>query len=272
MSRTTGSDSAAGTAEAPWRTIQKADAAAKAGTCVNVQPGLYNAGVRLTHGGSAATPTGYVVYRCTVLLACKIAVHGGNAAPAFAINATGQGPNYIVIDGFDIAAPDPAVYGVGVFVNNNLGPPRPVHSAHHIWITNNRIHGFGQAGIGTNEADWIFVLHNEVYGNASVTCDAQGSGIGLVVAKATPGYTPTAADALWSPYSQVIARNVVHDNMLTACGNAGNPYDTDGNGIIVDTFNGSGVDDVAYPQQTLVFGNVAYRNGGAEILVSVPPA
>jgi parallel beta-helix repeat protein len=87
------------------------------------------------------------------------------------------------------------------------------------------------------------------------------------VAKATPHYTPTAADQAWAPFHQVVAWNVAYDNMLTRCGNAGSAYDTDGNGIIIDTFNGAGVDNVWYTDQTLVANNVTYNNGGKGIEV-----
>ncbi|HVY16468.1 MAG TPA: hypothetical protein VHB27_14675, partial [Rhodopila sp.] len=135
-------------------------------------------------------------------------------------------------------------------------------SVHHLWALNNIVHGYGQAGINTNESDWVYVLHNTTYDNANVTCDAQGSGIGIVVAKATPNYTLTTMDKTYAPYHQIISWNVSYNNILTQCGTASNPYDTDGNGIIMDTFNGSGVDNVLYPNQTLVANNVTYNNGG----------
>ncbi len=262
-----GSDAAVGTSTAPWATLQRADNGRIAGDCVNVMPGTYTAGVHVTNGGNRAAATGYVVYRCQTLDACIITATGGNGAPAFTFNTAG-GPNYVVIDGFELAARSSLTYGVGVLVTNNpTGAPTSARSSHHIWMINNIIHGYGEAGIGTNEADWLFVLHNTVYDNAHVTCDAQGSGIGLVVAKATQNYTPTLADLAWAPFHQVVAWNVSRDNALTQCGKASNAYDTDGNGIIMDTFNGSGVDDVLYVDQTLVANNATYNNGGKGIAV-----
>jgi len=263
----TGSDAGAGSRSAPWATLQHADAGRVAGDCVQVAPGTYAAGLRVTRGGDRAAPDGYVVYRCETLDGCRITAAGGNSAPAFTFNAEG-GPNYVVIDGFELAASRPVTYGVGIFINNNpAGGPTAKPAAHHVWMLNNIIHGYGEAGVGTNEADWLFVLHNTVYDNARVTCDAQGSGIGLVVAKATPGYVPTAADQAWAPFHQVVAWNIAHGNMLTQCGTAASAYDTDGNGIIIDTFNGAGVDNVLYPHRTLVAHNVAYGNGGKGIMV-----
>ena len=266
----TGNDANRGTQSAPWATLQHADAAAGgrvAGDCVNVAPGTYAAGVMLRHGGNLASATGYVAYRCQRLDRCKITSTGGNGAPTFTINTAG-GPNYIVIDGFEMAASSPVVYGNGVFINNNgTGEPTGTLSVHHIWIINNVIHGYGESGIGTNEADWIFALHNLVYNNAMVTCDAQGSGIGLVVAKVVANYLPTTQDQRWAPFHQVVAWNVARDNIITRCGSASSAYDTDGNGIIVDTFNGNGVDNVSYPDQTLVANNVVYSNGGKGIQI-----
>jgi parallel beta-helix repeat protein len=266
----TGNDSNNGSQSAPWASLQHADGGAGgrvAGDCVNVAPGKYIAGVHVNNGGNHAAADGYVVYRCQTIDGCQITAVGGNGAPAFTFNTVG-GPNYVVIDGFELVASTPVPYGVGILITNNVnGAPVGMPASHHIWMINNIIHGYGEAGIGTNEADWIFVLHNSVYDNARATCDAQGSGIALVVAKATPNYTPTAADNAWTPFHQVIAWNVAHDNMLTGCGKASDPYNTDGNGIIMDTFDGSGVDRVLYPHPSLVANNIIYGNGGKGIAV-----
>lgn len=269
----TGRDGNDGSQPAPWATLQRANNAlptdgSSAGTCINVAPGIYPAGVTLTAGGRLAAPTGYVVWRCGGGMdSCKITANGGPWDRAFAILSP-NGPNYIVIDGFELAAGSQAPYANGVAIsNNNAGPPNRTPAAHHVLILNNIIHDFGEGGISADEADWIFVLHNTVYGNSHVTCDAQGSGISFVVAKETPNYTLTSADKQWAPFHQVIAWNISHDNALTQCGHSGAPYDTDGNGIIIDTFNGSGVDDRLYPNQTLVANNVTYNNGGKGIAV-----
>ena len=263
----TGSDSAAGTLGAPWNTLQKADATASAGTCVNVAPGTYAAGVTITHGGNAATPTGYVVYRCQNLDACKITSTGGNGSPTFTIISSNS-VNYVMIDGFDMAAASQAAYGAAVYINNNnAGAPTGTLSAHHVWILNSLMHGYGEAGVATNEADYIYVIHNSAYNNAGVTCDAQGSGIGLVVAKGLSNYTATTMDKKYGPFNQIVAWNIAHDNMIITCGNAVSAYNTDGNGIIIDTFNGSGVDNVLYTKQTLVSNNLIYNNGGKGIQV-----
>ena len=110
-------------------------------------------------------------------------------------------------------------------------------------------------------------LHNLAYGNTNVACSAQGSGLGMVIARVFTGYTPTAADLAWAPFHNVIEWNVAHDNIINQCGTASNPYDTDGNGIIIDTFNNAGATNVDYPYQTLVANNVTYYNGGKGVHV-----
>jgi hypothetical protein len=262
---TTGSDSNSGTQASPWLTIQHADSAGagrSAGDCVNIAPGTYAAGIQPTHGGNLASATGYVVYRCQTLDGCKITASGGNADPAFNISSTGSGPNYLVLDGFELAASSMTLFGVGVELYFPNGTDTGGTTSHHIWVINNIIHGYGQAGVGTGGGDYNYFLHNLAYNNTNVACSAQGSGFGIVIARAFAGYTPTAADLAWAPFHNVIAFNVAHDNIINQCGTAANPYDTDGNGIIIDTFNNAGSTNVDYPYQTLVANNVTWNDGG----------
>jgi parallel beta-helix repeat protein len=113
--------------------------------------------------------------------------------------------------------------------------------------------------------EYYYYLHNESYDNSRVTCDAQGSGIAIVVPSAIPNYTPSGMDLTYAlPFHNVISFNVSHNNGLTQCGTASNPYDTDGNGIIIDTFKNE-TSKVIYPYQTLVAFNIAYNNGGGGV-------
>jgi len=277
---TTGNDANDGSAPHPWLTIQHADGAGggrTAGDCVNVAPGTYAAGVQPTHGGNLASATGYVVYRCQTLDGCKITATGGFADPAFTFNTAGSGPNYFIIDGFELAARSEQVYGVGVMAAdiNNPGSAT-VLTMHHLWVQNCIIHGYGQAGINPGGTDYQYYIHNTIYDNARVTCDAQGSGIGIVVPKAFP-VAPTNDDKT-NPnprigtfvsgsdfFHNVIEWNVVYNNALTSCGTVGNPYDTDGNNIILDTFNTWNGNSVTYPHPSLVALNVVYNAGGGGV-------
>jgi parallel beta-helix repeat protein len=261
---TNGNDTNLGTQASPWQNIQKADATVQAGDCVNVQPGTYTAATNITRGGNAPTPTGYVVYRCTQLNACKITA-AGFAGTGFKVSGpNGVGPGFVVIDGFEIAASSQDTYGAGIRLGD-IGNFRTAHAAHHVWVLNNIVHGYGEAGIESGMGEFYYIQHNHVYDNSRVTCDAQGSGIAVVVPSPVPNYTPSGMD-LNSPFRNIISFNVSHNNALTQCGDAKNKYDTDGNGIIMDTFKND-ITNVTYPYKTLVAFNVSYNNGGGGVHV-----
>jgi parallel beta-helix repeat protein len=277
---TSGSDSNNGSSGSPWLTLQHADSVPRApGDCINVAPGAYD-GVTLSKGGNAATSTGYLVYRCQTLDGCTI---NGNAGPnrngGFSLSyGASTVANYIIIDGFLIVGPGSVrgPYGWGInaaAVNGSSAPP----SSHHIWVLNNVIHGFSEAGVIMGTSEYFYVIHNTVYDNAGSTCDAQGSGISYFMPFALTNYTPTADDqvnpesligSFVSPegfFHNVVGWNVVYNNALTQCGTVSNPHNTDGNGIIMDTFLASKGNIQNYTNPTLIAFNVAYNNGGGGI-------
>jgi hypothetical protein len=243
------------------------------GDCINVAPGIYN-GVTLSKGGNAATSTGYLVYRCQTLDGCTI---NGNAGPnrngGFSLTYGASAiANYVVIDGFVIVGPGSArgPYGWGINAAALNGRPP---SSHHVWILNNIIHGFSQSGVQMSTSEYFYTIHNTIYDNAGSTCDAQGSGVSYFTPYALPNYTPTADDQV-NPnpligsfergdrtfFHNVVEWNVIYNNALTKCGTVSNPGNTDGNGIIMDTFQ-----QYNYPNPTLVAFNVTYNNGGGGI-------
>jgi len=130
---------------------------------------------------------------------------------------------------------------------------------YHVWVMNSQVHRFGQSGIQENGSEWFWNLHNHVYSNAcTVRIDWQGSGISRVVPATVPNYTPSAMDNYWAPFRIVDAYNLVHDNYGQQGLYAG--QNTDGNGIIYDTFR-------SYAGQSLCLGNIACHNGGKGIHV-----
>jgi parallel beta-helix repeat protein len=269
VNASTGSDSYDGRSS-PWATIQHAnDVGRTAGDCVNVAPGTYSTAT-LTHGGNLASPIGYVVYRCMTIDACTITGYGG-----FILSTNHPMPNYLIFDGFTLAGTN-ATYGQGIEVwGGNKSGSGALNSSHHIWVLNNIIYDMGQSGVQMNDGEYFYVLHNTIHGNSHVTCSAQGSGISIVGLKAASSYTPTSDDAVnpnpligtLSPFHNVVAWNVVSNNALTQCGTSGNPYDTDGNNIIIDTLSNSGSTNVPYKNQTLIAFNVVYNAGGGGIHV-----
>jgi parallel beta-helix repeat protein len=275
----TGSDKNSGTsATAAWQTLQHANdslptGGAAAGSCINVAPGTYTKGVAITAGGNLAASTGYVVYRCTSMDACTVTdVAAGGENGSFVFNAkqpmTG---NYVIIDGFTLKAASETGYGQGIELW--AGSNTFTHSVHHVWILNSVISGYGQAGIQMNEGEYFFAIHNKVYGNANAGCSAQGSGIAFDNLIALSSYTRTADDSSTSVYGtigsafhNVIEWNVVYNNATTSCGTKANPYDTDGNNIIMDTLRWEGIEGAtAYPDGTLIAFNVVYNSGGGGI-------
>ncbi len=283
---TTGSDTTGtGSSAYPWATLQHANNAIAAGgigaganTCVYVAAGTYRAGVSITVGGNTASAAGYLVYKCEALDACTVTdVNAGGNNGAFVFNQRGakQTANYVWIDGFTLTAASSTSYGQGVSVTNGLngGQYTPLQSyamqsVHHIFVTNNIISGYGQAGVQMNDAEYFFVMHNTFYNNAGgPTSSTQGSGVSLLNLIPLTDYTRTAADGNMSLYGNIgtAFHNVIGYNTLY--NNAVKPYanhdDTDGNAIILDTLNWDfDKGTTPYSQGTLVDYNVAFNNGG----------
>jgi hypothetical protein len=273
---TTGSDANNGTTLATaWLTLQHAnDVGRKAGDCVNVAPGTYAHGVLINSGGNLASPTGYVVYRCTTMDACIITdvnAEGYNGAIGWNTTKQPMGGSYVIIDGFTLSASQQTLYGQGIDLWN--GQNAFVPSAHHVWIMNSVISGYGQAGVNMSGSEYFYVIHNTVFNNANSGCQAQGSGIAFVTLMAVSNYTPTSYDLknpmvgkIGPSLHNAIEWNVVYNNATTHCGTAASPYDTDGNNIINDTLNWSGISgSVPYTGGVLIAFNVTYNAGGGGV-------
>ena len=271
-----GSDAGDGTrVETAWRTLQHADHAGRhAGDCVNVQPGVYAKGLLITTGGNAATPEGYVVYRCTIMDACTVtdvAAGGQNGAFVWETRPPMKG-NYVIIDGFSMLAEKQTVFGQGIQLwDGNEEGPQARFSVHHVWVLNSIIRGFGQSGISMNDGEYFYVVHNDVYGNARSGCDAQGSGISFTVLKALSQYVRTPDDesnpivGSIGTFNNVIEFNNVFLNGITTCGTFQAPTDTDGNNIIADTFSNAGSTNVPYSGALLIAFNIVFNAGGGGI-------
>jgi parallel beta-helix repeat protein len=275
---TTGSDSNNGTSPStPWLTLQHANnslppGGKAAGACINVAPGTYASGVLVTAGGNLASSTGYVVYRCTTMDACTVTdVAAGGQNGAFVWYSTGSmvAP-YVIIDGFTLTAARETRFGQGIEVFN--GNAFSV-ATHHLWVLNSIISGYGQSGVQTEAGEYFFLIHNTIYGNANTGCSAEGSGISLFEPVALSGYTRTGDDASTSVYGDigtafhnVVEWNVLYNNAMTECGTAGSPYDTDGNNIIMDTWNWNGTSGATpYTGGGLIAFNIVYNAGGGGI-------
>jgi parallel beta-helix repeat protein len=272
-----GNNSNNGSPTSPWLTLQNADSSDRQpGDCINVAPGTYR-GMTLSHGGDHASTNRYVTYRCQTLDGCTIEGNAGpNGNSSFWFQNSGSA-NFVILDGFVMTGTGAArrPYGTGVSVWNGTNGAQI--ASHHIWVINSIISHFSQSGVSFSASEYFYVLHNTMYENAGGTCDAQGSAIAFNIPHPLPGYTPTLDDKtnpnLWIGsfvigsdfFRNVFEWNVVYNNALTHCGNATNPYDTDGNGIIMDTFSSRTGNSVEYVNQTLIAFNIAYNNGGGGI-------
>ena len=271
----------------PWATIAKADATAAAGQCVNVAPGNYGAFINpITHGGNAATPTGYVVYRCTAPGSANGTGFSGSGCLIndtgksinAGVNAGGNYPNYLIFDGFTLSTTSSGTFSSAFNCDNgDVGPTAP--GCHHWVIINNVISGYSQSGIQLNNTEWAFILHNNVFNNSiGGGCNggfAQGSGISLAAQLPLSGYTQTADDigptpklGIYgntnpNPIHNFVLWNVIHNNRVVGCGRP-----TDGNGLIFDSSDNSNT-GVNYNSYSLAAFNIAYNNGGASFKTQI---
>jgi parallel beta-helix repeat protein len=270
-----GNNSNDGSSTSPWLTLQNADSHTREpGDCINVAPGTYH-GMTIRHGGNHASAIGYVTYRCQTLDGCTIEGDAGpNRNSSFWFQTNGSA-NYVVIDGFVMTGAARGPYGIGVSVWNGTNGAQM--ASHHIWVINSIVSGFSQSGISFAAAEYFYALHNTVFENSRGTCDARGSGIALNIPHLLPGYISTSDDKrnpnpLIGPFvtgsnffRNVFEWNVVHNNALMQCGTTNDPYNSDGNGIIMDTFSSQAGNSVEYVNPTLVAFNVVYNNGGGGI-------
>ena len=124
----TGSDSAAGTKAAPFKTIARAaQAATKAGTTVWVAPGTYAGGFKTTASGTAASRIYYV---STTKWGAKIVPPASSSND----NAWDNRGNYVSIIGFDVDGSKPGAGTAwlhGIYTGGSYGMIQENH-VHHI--------------------------------------------------------------------------------------------------------------------------------------------
>lgn len=273
---TTGNDSNSGTSSgSPWLTIAHADSSSRvAGDCVNVAAGSYTAfNQALQYGGSSAASTGYVVYRCSTLDGCIINPGGSGSGACAGSTCGNHYPNYLIFDGFDFTSSAPTTnFAVAILCQNgNTGTV--ANGCHHWWVINSIASDFGQGGIGLNDTEFLYAVHNTVTGNANQCNGIYGSGIGFVSLKVVSGYTETADDKnnptmdIWganNPFHAIVAFNNVYNN-YQGCGPPPSTGYTDGNCVIFDSLGTQNGNTVSYTQPTLIAFNVTYNCGGGGV-------
>ncbi|MFI7210918.1 choice-of-anchor Q domain-containing protein [Micromonospora maritima] len=130
---------------------------------------------------------------------------------------------------------------------------------HHVRIHGNTVSGCPLVGISVIHADYVEVTNNLAFGNANWS-PFGGSGISLWQAWNSDGNTG---------HKMIVRGNVTRDNgSFVKCGCSGFRKITDGNGIIIDSFdNRDAKIRTPYRGRTLVENNIAYGNGARGINV-----
>lgn len=224
----TGSDSAAGTAAAPLRTIGAAVSRMGPGVEVIVRAGTYAEALTLSRGGSASA---WAIIRADAGTILR--------PPSSAWNGISIAANYLRVEGFTISG----ARGDGIEGND----------VHHVEVVGNKVSGSGESGIQFNYSDWITVEGNETFGNAST---GWFSGISIyqnrdISGDASPGWRT------------IIRGNISHANVTKG----GQHTDGNGI-IVDDFRSTQNGNYPAYDYPTLVEGNLCYGNGGKGIQVT----
>jgi hypothetical protein len=164
------------------------------------------------------------------------------------------------LDGMRVTASNWGVQGWEVTASGTFAscfsaaPPGP-STLHHVIFANNIANGCSASGfatfnIGNASVDYIVILGNIAY-NAAQSGAYCYSGISI--------YQPIQSDTL--PGTHIyIAGNFSYKNLDPNPCSGGTP--TDGEGIILDTLNGSSSGFSPYAQQVVVDNNLLFLNGG----------
>jgi hypothetical protein len=137
----TGNDSGPGTDAAPWRTLQRAADAARAGDTVTARAGTYSAGFDLRTDGTAAS-------RITFRADPGAVIAGRNARTADGINL--EDADFVTVEGFLFNNATGGISRAGIRAVN----------AEHVHILNNRADGMGRWGILTGFCDDLRIENN----------------------------------------------------------------------------------------------------------------
>ena len=247
-----------GTEALPWRNLNHAVYALKAGETVLVKNGTYQESLYINKSGAPGKPITYKAYP--------------GHTPKIEINRKQlegiliQGASYINVEGFEVAYTAPGAEAAkgeqtdnGIDISN-AGQVLP----HHITIKNNHVHGFPGGGIFTVLADYVTFEGNTVWENA-LWAKWGNSGISM--------YQNVEFDQK-AGYHMVIRGNTVYKNENKLPSFAiGSTTITDGNCIIIDDlrhtqkFLDNKTPYPAYKANTLIENNICYDNGARGIHV-----
>ena len=248
-----GSDSNSGASVgSPWLTPNHP---LNCGDTILAAPGNYSAANFYTgKWGTVSCPAGNSVawLKCSVFDTCRIST------------SNNQGmwvdQSYWGVQGWEITTTASDLYGTCFAAQPNWNHP---HTIHHIIFANNVANGCSQGGFASTPnlpsltgVDYLAIVGNVAY-NA-----AQGSG---TCTSGVSVWEPVASDA--QPGTHIyVASNFTYGNMNPARCNNTTP--TDGEGIILDTFDGSQTAGLQpYTAQAVATNNIVVGNGGKGVEV-----
>ncbi len=259
---TTGSDSAAGTLAAPWKTISHAAAAGsgvKAGDTVFVRAGVYKETVAFAISGTAANgPITFQSYPN------ETAIIDGTGLAALS-QAHGlihiDSRNYLIVKGFEIRnyqTTSSSLVPAGIWITG---------SASNIQILNNLVHDIKTSSEANGQAYGI-----SAYGSGSTPIDTLTIDGNQVYNLKTGGSESVNVDGNVTNF--VITNNIIHDNdniAIDAIGFEGvssnSALDYARNGVISDNtiYNISGISNAGEGNDYDADG--VYVDGGSQILI-----
>ena len=223
------------------------------GDVISAAAGSYsNANFYTGRWGTVNCPAGNNVawLRCATFDTCKIA---GTSNQGMWVDKS-----YWGVEGWEITTSASDLYGTCFIAQPNYATPVEIH---HIIFANDIANGCSQSGFavvnhGAVSVDYFAVVGSVAY-NASQGSGTCASGISV--------YQPVQSDSVAGTHIY-IAGNVSYGNLEPSICNGTSP--TDGEGIILDTFDGSqGGLPTPYAAQAVVENNLVFNNGGKGIEV-----
>ncbi|HEX3268492.1 MAG TPA: right-handed parallel beta-helix repeat-containing protein [Gaiellaceae bacterium] len=227
---TTGSDTAAGTSSAPFRTAQKLADSLSAGQTGCLNPGVYNENLRLNHGGAPGSPI-----RLTSAPGGRATLVGRLYVPDSSNDAVFADLNLVGTNADNLSSPMVAgdrITFTGNDVTDNhtsicfgLGSDSGWGTAVDVVIDNNRIHDCGRLP-ATNHDHGIYVestrnaviTNNYIYDNADrgiqLYPDAQGTKIANNVIDGNGEGVLFSGDSGLASSNNVVTRNIVSNAVV----------------------------------------------------------
>ncbi|HEX5133271.1 MAG TPA: right-handed parallel beta-helix repeat-containing protein [Candidatus Krumholzibacteria bacterium] len=226
---TSGTDGAAGSASAPWRTLQYAANNVGAGDVVHVAPGTY-VGFNMTTDGTAGARIVFVADGPGAV------INQRNASTTDCVNL--EGASYVTVEGFTVEdAPRcglRAVQATGVVFRNNTisrsgltgiltGYTPSILIEGNVISASSGEHGIYVSNSST-PADNPVIRGNDVYGNnkngIQLNGDCQSSGDGIIEGALVEGNLVHNNNwkglSIISTQASVFQNNVVYDNGISA--------------------------------------------------------